>query len=107
MGLRSTDLRETQVDFTRRRIGPAAGHDFGARVELDTLRTIHVEVAEKRVLPAAEAVIRHRHGNRYVDPDHSDFYVELELPRRAAIPREDRRTVAVGIVVNHPQSFFI
>src|SRR3954447_11472957 len=58
--------REAEVDLRRARIGPARRNDLGARVELDALRPVHVQIAEERVLPAAKAVVRHRHRDRNV-----------------------------------------
>src|SRR4051794_18645433 len=49
-------LGEAEVDLRRRGVGPAAGDDFGSRVEVNALGPVHVLVAEQRCLPSAEAV---------------------------------------------------
>src|SRR5262245_58715806 len=48
---------------------PARGHCLGLGVEADRVRTVLVEVAEARLLPAAKGVIRDRHRDRHVDAD--------------------------------------
>ena len=45
---------------------------------MHALDTVRVGVAEQRVFPAAERVVRHRYGDRHVDADHADF--DLVLP---------------------------
>jgi len=44
---------------------------------------VHMQVAEQRLLPAAERIEGHRHGNRHVDADHADLDLVLELACRA------------------------
>src|SRR5436190_22656040 len=96
----SAHLRKSQIHRAGAGIGPAAGDHFGARVELYALWTIDVKVPEQRRLPAAEAVVRHRNGDRNVHPHHSRVHVELKLARRAAIASEDRDAVAVGVLID-------
>src|SRR3954464_3924275 len=79
---------------------PARGDDLGARIELDALDAMHVQIAEERALPAAEREVRHRHGNRHVDADHADLNLVLEAPRGAAGLGKDRRAVRVRIAVD-------
>src|SRR5687768_7688213 len=69
--VRSTRLREAQVDLRRRRVGPARRDDLAARIERDPLRPVDVRVAEERRLPPAERVVRDGHRDRNVDPDHA------------------------------------
>ena len=52
------------------------------------------------LLPAAEGVVRDRHGDRHVDPDHADLDLVLEPTRRAAVVGEDRGAVAVRVRVH-------
>src|SRR5215207_2245192 len=91
--------REAEVDLRRPGVGPARGHDLGPGVELDPLRAVHVDVAEQRALPAAEAVVGDRDRDGDVDPDHPRLDLELELTGRAAVAGEDRGPVAVRVVV--------
>src|SRR5690606_32197993 len=51
--------------------------------------------AEQRALPAAEAVIGDRHGQRNVDANHAHLDLLAEKPRRLAIAGEDAGAVAV------------
>src|SRR5581483_54006 len=93
-------LREAEVDLARGGVGPAAGDDLPARVEVDALGTVDVAVAEERGLPAAEAVVGDGDGDRDVDADHAGLDVELELAGDAAVAGEDRGAVAVGTLVD-------
>src|SRR5262245_61660608 len=61
-------LREAQVDLARLRVRPAARDRLRPGVEVDPLGAVDVAVAEERVLPAAEGVVRDRHRDRNVDP---------------------------------------
>src|SRR5690242_1182550 len=88
-------LREAEVDPGGGRIRPARRDHLAAGVEVDPFRPVDVRVAEERVFPAAERVVRHRHRDRNVDPDHAGLHLELELTRDPAVPREDRRAVPV------------
>ena len=93
--------REAQVDLGRAGVGPARRDHLGPRVELDALGAVHVEVAEERRLPAAEACSRRPGtGIGTLMPTMPDVDVELELARRAAVAGEDRRAVAVRVVVD-------
>src|SRR4029078_10365778 len=99
--------REAEIDLARARIRPARGDDLGPRVELEALGAVHVEVAEQAVLPAAEAVVGDRHRDRHVDADHPRVDLELELPGGSAIASEDGGPVAVRVVVDEADGFFI
>ena len=81
-------------------VGPASGHDLGAGVERHALGAVDVMIAEQRVLPAAEAVEGHRHGDRHVDADHADLDAALELAGCLAGVGEDRGPVGVGVGVD-------
>src|SRR3954464_4618097 len=83
--------RKVHVRAVGRLVGPARGYDLAARVELHALGAVDVVVAEQRVLPAAEAVEAHRHGDRDVDADHADLDAAPELARRVSGAGEDRR----------------
>ena len=93
--------REAEVDGAA---WPGSGQrlrdDLGAGVEVDAFGAVHVRVAEQAGLPAAEAVVADRHRDRHVDADHADLHVELELAGGAAVAGEDRRAVAVRVVVD-------
>ena len=75
-------------------------------VELDALRPIHVQVAEERGLPSAEAVVRNGHGDRNVDTDHPSLDIELELPCGPTIAGKNRGAIAVRIIVDQFQRLF-
>src|SRR3954447_2668424 len=96
----SSVLRETEVDAARAGVGPPRVHDFGLGVEVDAFGAVHVGVAEQAGLPTAEAVVADGHGNGHVDADHPDLHVELELPCGTTVAGEDRRAVAVRVVVD-------
>src|SRR5206468_10500836 len=64
-------LWEAEVDLAGGWVGPAAGDDLAAGVELDRLGPVRVQVAEQRVLPAAEAVVGDGDRDRDVDTDHA------------------------------------
>ncbi|OLE17655.1 MAG: hypothetical protein AUG88_06270 [Actinobacteria bacterium 13_1_20CM_4_68_12] len=66
-----------------------------------------MQVAEEGVLPAAEGVVRHRHGDRHVDADHADVDLELELAGDTAVAGEDRDAVPVRIFVHEPQGLVV
>ena len=59
-----------------------------------------MQVSKERRLPPAETVVGNWDRDRYVDADHSDFNIELKLPRRATILREDRRAVSERILID-------
>src|SRR6478736_6048827 len=80
--------REAQIHRRRRRVRPPLGHDLPARVEVDALGPVHVVVPEQGRLPPAERVVGHGHRDGHVDADHPRFNIELELPRGAAVTRE-------------------
>ena len=92
-------LGEAEVDLARRRIGPAGGDDLPTGVEVDRLGPVGVRVAEERRLPAAERVVRDRHGTGTLIPTIL-IDVELELTRGAAVASEERDAVAVRVVVD-------
>ncbi|MPL73124.1 hypothetical protein SDC9_18917 [bioreactor metagenome] len=79
---------------------PARGDGLRLGVEAQRVGTVLVQVAEGRLLPAAEGVVAQRHRDREVDPDHADVDAAGEIARGVAIGGEDRGAVAV-IVVDH------
>src|SRR5580765_3159569 len=81
-------------------VRPAGGDDLRAGVERDALGAVDVVLPEERVLPAAEGVVGHRHGDRDVHADHPDAYAALEPPRSLAARGEDRGAVAVRVGVD-------
>src|SRR6201999_3432854 len=74
---------------------PARGHRLGLGVEADRIRTMLVEVAETRLLPAAEGVIGNRHRDRHVDANHADIDLGGEIARGVAVAGKDRNAIAV------------
>src|SRR5580700_8399138 len=81
---------------------PARGHGLELGVEAHAFHAVDAVVAEDRGLPAAEGVVGHRHRDRHVDADHADLDVVGEGTRGVAVAGEDRRAVAVGMVVHQP-----
>src|SRR5438105_14586227 len=70
-------------------------------------RSVDVQVAEQRVLPAAERVVRNGYGDGDVHADHPGLHLELELTRDAAVSRKDRGAVPVWILVDESHGFLI
>src|SRR5580698_3688943 len=103
----SAHLREAEVHFACAGVGPAACHNFGSSVKLNAVGTVHVQIAEERRLPSAEAVVRDGHGDGHVDADHANLDIELKLARGAAVLREDCGAVAVGILVDEAKAFSV
>src|SRR5438128_10498944 len=64
---------------------PARGDGLGLGVEADRIRAVLVEVAETRLLPAAEGVVCNRHRDRHVDADHADVDAGREIARGIAV----------------------
>src|SRR3984885_15276164 len=77
---------------------PALGDGLDLGVELDRRGPVLVEVAEARTLPTAEAVVGHRHRDRYVDADHAHLHAGHEVAGGVAVAGEDRHTVAVFVL---------
>src|SRR5882724_6172419 len=74
---------------------PARGDGFCLGVEAHRIRTMLVEIAKARLLPAAKSIVRDRHRDRHVDADHADIDARRKIARGVAIAGEDRNTVAV------------
>ena len=66
-----------------------------------------MQVTEERGFPSAEAVLGDRDGDRNIDAHHAHFDVELKLPGRASIPRENRGAVAVGILIDDAKRLIV
>jgi hypothetical protein len=66
-----------------------------------------VDIAEERCLPAAEAVVGDGHRDGHVDADHAGLDLELELPSRAPVAREDGGAVAVRVVVDEADRLLV
>src|SRR5215204_4486529 len=73
---------------------PPARDGLLARVELDRVGAVRVQVAEERVLPAREREERDRRRDADVDPDHAGLDLVAEAPHGGAVLGEDRRAVA-------------
>src|SRR5207245_11290559 len=69
-------------------------------VEAHAFLAVGVHVAEQALLPAAEAVPGHRHGDRHVDADHAHLYTPRELACHVAVAREARDAVAELVVID-------
>ena len=54
--------RKAEIDAAVARIGPARRDGLRPRVEVHAVAAVDVVIAEQRRLPAAERVVRHRHG---------------------------------------------
>src|SRR5215813_9401614 len=77
---------------------PARSHRLGLGVEADRVRTVLVEIAEARLLPAAESVVGDRHRDWHVDADHADIDLRGKVACGVAVTGEDRDTVAVVVL---------
>ena len=89
------------------RVEPALGDRLGPGEEVHALDAVGVGVAEEAVLPPTEGVVGHRRGDRHVDADHPDLDLVLEAPRCPTVVGEDRRAVAVGVVVDQLQALVV
>src|SRR5215213_9584694 len=98
---------EAEVDGRGVRIRPPGRDHLAAGVEVDALRAVHVGIAEEAGLPAAEAVVAHRHRDRHVDADHADVDVPLELAGGAAVAGEDGGAVAVRVGVDQRHALVV
>src|SRR5690606_1836813 len=103
---RSFHRRHGKVAFRRAAARPSLGHDLGTGVEAHTIHSVLVEVAEARALPAAEAVVGHRHRDRYVDADHADLDALGEHAGCFAITGEQGDAVAVLVVAGQIHRLF-
>ena len=68
---------------------PSAGGHLLLREKLHTFFALHVQVAEKGIVPAVEREPRHRGGHTDVDADHAAVDAMLELARGFAVAREN------------------
>ena len=66
-------------------LGPALHDRFLPSVKTNAFCAVRVHVPEKTVLPAAEAVPRHRHGDWYVNANHAHLYSPAKLARDVSI----------------------
>ncbi|MNP13216.1 hypothetical protein D3C76_1054870 [compost metagenome] len=89
-----------------RTLRPALGDRLAAGVEAHTIRTVGMQVAEQRTLPATKAVVSHRHRQRYVDADHADFDLVAEQARRFTVTGEDAGAVAILVIVDQLHRLF-
>ena len=64
-------------------------------------------ITEHRCLPAAKAVIGHRHRNRHIHPDHADIHLADKIARGIAIAGEDRGAIAIFMVDHQLACLFI
>ena len=64
---------------------------------------MHVQIAEQRALPTAEAVKCHRHGDRHVHADHPDLHLVTERACGVAVTREDRGAVAEFVLIDQSE----
>src|SRR5262249_54443748 len=69
-------------------------------VEAHPFFAVRVHVAEQAALPAAEAMPRHRHRNRYVDAHHAYFDLAAEFARHVAVTREAGHAIAELVIVD-------
>src|ERR1700726_2762149 len=81
-------------------LGPGAiaarptGRDrLQSRVETDAVRTVDVQVPEKRISPAAKTVECHRYRYRHVDPNHPPLDLTGECAGAPAVSSEYGRAV--------------
>src|SRR6185312_13675284 len=82
------------------RCRPALHHALLLRVEAHALLAVGVHVAEQALLPAAEAVPGHRHGDGHVDAHHAHLDPARELAGDVAVAGEAGHAVAVLVGVD-------
>ncbi len=66
-----------------------------------------VEVAEARLLPAAECVIGKRHRDGEIHSHHADVHAAGEVARGVAVAGEDRDPVAVVVLRGQPHGLLV
>src|SRR5690349_17387471 len=81
------------VSFTEAE--PARGSHFLLSEELHAFFSLHVEVAEERIIPAIERKPGHRSGHADVDADHAALNAMLEFAGGLAGAGENGRAIAV------------
>src|SRR5439155_22280817 len=74
---------------------PAAEHGFLPRVEIHALNPLHMQVAEKALVPSAEAEQRDGRGHADVYTDHAALDFAHEFSRARSTGGEDAGAVAV------------
>src|SRR4051812_45458364 len=87
------------------RLRPARQRHFLARIELNALVSLDMQIAKERAVPAGEREPGHGGGNAHVDADHAGVEVPLELSRRVTTLRENYGAVAVFALIPDSQSF--
>ncbi|OEI69327.1 hypothetical protein Cus16_1169 [Curtobacterium sp. ER1/6] len=99
---------EAEVDATvHGGVEPPRGDRLLPGEEAHAVRAVRLVVAEQRVPPATERVVRDRHRDRDVDADHADLHVPLEPAGGTAVVREDRRAVAEGAGVDELEPLLV
>src|SRR6185312_3979291 len=73
---------------------PPARRDFLLRKELHAFFALHVQVAEKGIVPAVERKPSHRRRHANVDAHHAAVDAMLEFSRGLAVARKNRCAVA-------------
>src|SRR5208283_208888 len=83
-------------EFYLPRLGPhspSRDHDLLARVEVDPVAALQMEIAVERAFPSTERIEGQRLRDPDIDSDHSAFDLFAELARGPARSGEDRRHV--------------
>src|SRR5574340_1125541 len=86
---------------------PALRDRLGLGVEAARVGAVLVEVAEAGPLPAAEGVVRDRHRDRHLHPDHAGVDAGGEVAGGVPVPGENRHPVAVFVLARQPQRLLV
>src|SRR5690606_37246565 len=99
-------LGEAEVDAAVAGVEPARRDGLLPGVERDTGLSVRLRVAERRILPTAERVVRDRYRDGHVDADHAGLDLVLEATPRPAVVREDGGAVSVLATVHQGNTLF-
>src|SRR5262245_65305892 len=74
---------------------PARGYGFRLCIKTDRIRSVLVEIAETRPLPATKRVVGERDRNSEVYAYHPYLHAVDEIAGGVAVAREDRNSVSI------------
>src|ERR1035438_10092163 len=108
---RTTSLKRSKVvcesaSLTRPTLTPALDDYLLFGIELDSVASLGMEIAEEARLPSAEWKVRNGCCHANVDADVPGGSFVLETPRRRAIGGEQRRSVAVLALLDDGNGVF-
>src|SRR4030095_1196452 len=86
---------------------PARGYGFRLCIKTDRIRSMLVEIAEARPLPATKRVVGERDRNSEVYAYHPYLHAVDEIAGGVAVAREDRNSVSVFMFRRQTHGFFV